>query len=247
MQRVVWCVPTMSLPHCSLFAKTGLAFSILESISIVTLAVRLLFMQSSLPVRRNTRQEALQATVPLILNLVRIIICRMTVRGIDRRMANPESSLERRLEHLDKLPLWWCFVNSIGIFQYYVLYATHCARAHDMLSVGVLAALSVVNLICACGWLSFIKAQYQGLPPPPLKVFMKGEPWQLRHPAQDSCPVCLGDFKDNDVIGELPCGHGFHHSCIEEWLQRRPQCPFRCQPKKKGEAKAPGHPGEAAK
>lgn len=46
-------------------------------------------------------------------------------------------------------------------------------------------------------------------------------------PMNDSCPVCLDEFNQNEVINELPCGHCFHIACIHPWLQyRSPCCPL---------------------
>lgn len=40
------------------------------------------------------------------------------------------------------------------------------------------------------------------------------------------CCICLEEFINNDVIKLLPCGHGFHRSCIDQWLfNNSNQCP----------------------
>ncbi|MCO5560336.1 hypothetical protein L7F22_040702 [Adiantum nelumboides] len=46
-------------------------------------------------------------------------------------------------------------------------------------------------------------------------------------PRQDSmCAVCLGDYKEEDLLGTLPqCGHSFHANCIDAWLQQHDTCP----------------------
>ncbi|KAK1264065.1 RING-H2 finger protein ATL70 [Acorus gramineus] len=47
------------------------------------------------------------------------------------------------------------------------------------------------------------------------------------------CSVCLGDYKDSDLLRVLPdCGHLFHVKCVDSWLRLRPSCPIcrRCSP-----------------
>ncbi|XP_074310258.1 RING-H2 finger protein ATL70 [Silene latifolia] len=41
------------------------------------------------------------------------------------------------------------------------------------------------------------------------------------------CSICLGNYKGNDVIRELPeCMHVFHVKCIDPWLRLHPTCPL---------------------
>ncbi|XP_020581090.1 RING-H2 finger protein ATL8-like [Phalaenopsis equestris] len=41
------------------------------------------------------------------------------------------------------------------------------------------------------------------------------------------CPVCLLSVEEGEKVRFLPdCGHGFHASCIDEWLCSRLTCPF---------------------
>eukprot|EP00899_Mesostigma_viride_P007560 jgi/Mesvir1/16805/Mv15170-RA.2 len=42
-----------------------------------------------------------------------------------------------------------------------------------------------------------------------------------------SCPVCLGDYEDDDVLRQLPrCDHLFHQACIDLWLGNNITCPL---------------------
>lgn len=39
-------------------------------------------------------------------------------------------------------------------------------------------------------------------------------------PTNDTeCAICLEDYRTRQVLRILPCGHDFHHGCIDEWLR----------------------------
>ncbi|KAF8012881.1 hypothetical protein BT93_I0905 [Corymbia citriodora subsp. variegata] len=41
----------------------------------------------------------------------------------------------------------------------------------------------------------------------------------------DECVICLEDFKEGEECGMLEvCGHGYHESCIKEWLSKHQHC-----------------------
>jgi len=42
----------------------------------------------------------------------------------------------------------------------------------------------------------------------------------------DSCAVCLENYKDGENIRILPCKHLFHKSCIDPWLLNHRTCPM---------------------
>mmetsp|Transcript_72125 Transcript_72125/g.156563 ORF Transcript_72125/g.156563 Transcript_72125/m.156563 type:complete len:251 (-) Transcript_72125:134-886(-) len=42
---------------------------------------------------------------------------------------------------------------------------------------------------------------------------------------QPCCTVCLEDFQEKKPIRHLPCGHAFHTSCVDVWLQCKAHCP----------------------
>eukprot|EP00268_Persea_americana_P016337 TRINITY_DN17736_c0_g1_i1.p1 TRINITY_DN17736_c0_g1~~TRINITY_DN17736_c0_g1_i1.p1 ORF type:complete len:167 (+),score=25.15 TRINITY_DN17736_c0_g1_i1:82-582(+) len=40
------------------------------------------------------------------------------------------------------------------------------------------------------------------------------------------CSICLEEYRDKELLRTLPrCGHNFHHSCIDMWLQKQSTCP----------------------
>ncbi|XP_008801681.2 RING-H2 finger protein ATL70-like [Phoenix dactylifera] len=40
------------------------------------------------------------------------------------------------------------------------------------------------------------------------------------------CSICLADYKDSDVLRDLPdCRHLFHAKCVDPWLRLHPTCP----------------------
>ena len=43
----------------------------------------------------------------------------------------------------------------------------------------------------------------------------------------ESCAICLSDFKSTDNVIKLNCGHIFHEDCIKTWAEQgaRPVCP----------------------
>ncbi|KAK9716093.1 hypothetical protein RND81_06G210900 [Saponaria officinalis] len=44
---------------------------------------------------------------------------------------------------------------------------------------------------------------------------------------QNSCTVCLGEYKGSEMVRELgECGHVFHVECVDSWLRLSPTCPL---------------------
>ncbi|XP_010030789.2 RING-H2 finger protein ATL64-like [Eucalyptus grandis] len=43
----------------------------------------------------------------------------------------------------------------------------------------------------------------------------------------DECPICLEVFEEGEQCGMFKtCGHGYHQSCIKEWLSKHSRCPL---------------------
>ena len=40
-----------------------------------------------------------------------------------------------------------------------------------------------------------------------------------------TCVICLDDFEAGARVKTLPCGHLFHDTCIDQWLQSNTRCP----------------------
>ena len=56
----------------------------------------------------------------------------------------------------------------------------------------------------------------------PVRIYSKVEKQE-----DETCPICLDDFKDGDEIRILPCKHEYHSSCIDQWLTTRKRfCPL---------------------
>nr|XP_002129362.1 RING finger protein 24 [Ciona intestinalis] len=48
----------------------------------------------------------------------------------------------------------------------------------------------------------------------------------LEDTKNETCPVCLEDFKKKEVLAICPCHHVFHKKCLCKWLELRPTCPM---------------------
>ncbi|TNV73489.1 hypothetical protein FGO68_gene12674 [Halteria grandinella] len=42
---------------------------------------------------------------------------------------------------------------------------------------------------------------------------------------EQTCSICLGEFKRREALKILACGHTFHSACIAKWLARSTDCP----------------------
>lgn len=43
---------------------------------------------------------------------------------------------------------------------------------------------------------------------------------------EETCAICLVEYKEQDIGNILPCNHGFHKECIEAWTRTHPTCPI---------------------
>jgi RING-finger-containing ubiquitin ligase len=44
--------------------------------------------------------------------------------------------------------------------------------------------------------------------------------------SNQSCAICIGDYKHGDRLRTLPCLHKFHVECIDKWLKKKSECPI---------------------
>ncbi len=59
---------------------------------------------------------------------------------------------------------------------------------------------------------------------------------------QESCAICVEDFKNKDILRVLPCKHFFHIKCIDEWLTNHSDvCPL-CKSQVPRGSDSPRHP-----
>lgn len=43
--------------------------------------------------------------------------------------------------------------------------------------------------------------------------------------ASDICPICINNFKLEEILKVLPCNHMFHKECIKQWFTSNVKCP----------------------
>ncbi|BFY99030.1 hypothetical protein BsWGS_02070 [Bradybaena similaris] len=57
-----------------------------------------------------------------------------------------------------------------------------------------------------------------------------------RNQQNDTCPVCLDEFKSGEKLAICQCKHGFHSRCLLLWLEQRNTCPM-CKAPVRGAAR----------
>ena len=54
-----------------------------------------------------------------------------------------------------------------------------------------------------------------------------GESWCLPKPNDNTCPICLSEYRPKETLKTIPkCQHCFHIECIDEWLSLNATCPI---------------------
>ena len=48
----------------------------------------------------------------------------------------------------------------------------------------------------------------------------------LKDKTDDECIICLKNFKDNEIVSLIKCGHYYHTECIYTWFERKKTCPL---------------------
>ncbi|CAD5213092.1 unnamed protein product [Bursaphelenchus okinawaensis] len=54
--------------------------------------------------------------------------------------------------------------------------------------------------------------------------------YELGQSINDECAICMLDFEPTESIRYLPCKHGYHVDCIDDWLLRSFTCPSCMEP-----------------
>lgn len=75
----------------------------------------------------------------------------------------------------------------------------------------------------------------------PLGSYFLRKSWLPEGQFPESCVICLEDLPPDSKVRLLPCGHVFHHPCIDNWLRVRDvRCPIcgetfyhLCRPKER--------------
>ena len=48
----------------------------------------------------------------------------------------------------------------------------------------------------------------------------------IKHYIPEQCIICISEFKLNEKLITLECGHTYHYECITEWYQKNQACPI---------------------
>ena len=44
--------------------------------------------------------------------------------------------------------------------------------------------------------------------------------------SSELCSICLDNYKKEDILNELKCGHKYHNTCIDDWIKNNNTCPL---------------------
>uniref|UniRef100_A0A803PPL3 RING-type E3 ubiquitin transferase n=1 Tax=Cannabis sativa TaxID=3483 RepID=A0A803PPL3_CANSA len=120
---------------------------------------------------------------------------------------------------------------------------------HNSMAVwlGTTSILCIICLLCFICWRKAITRRngsipefnsivpqqpiiIMGLDGPTLESYPKvilGESRRLPKPNDNICPICLSEYKPNEILKTIPeCQHFFHSDCIDEWLRLNASCPI---------------------
>ena len=52
-------------------------------------------------------------------------------------------------------------------------------------------------------------------------------PYKSSKQFNETCPICLDEYKEGENVRQLSCDHVYHLSCIDPWLlEKSSQCPL---------------------
>ncbi|XP_032806451.1 RING finger protein 24-like isoform X2 [Petromyzon marinus] len=113
----------------------------------------------------------------------------------------------------------WCVMPAVGFqdlpFNIYVV----------VFGTGIFAF--ILSLIFCC-YLIRLRRQAQSELYGYKEVVLKGKAKKLS--LQETCAVCLEDFREKDELAVCPCKHAFHRKCLVKWLEIRNACPMCNKP-----------------
>jgi len=212
------------------FSRACLAESMFEvTYLLILLAVTELGFEAA-PSQVMVREVGWYMVVSLFTNLQRLWVLRSLVWRLARQQDTATDGENGPASaSIDSFSGWWCFFISLASSFFYSVQASEWM--YDSWNCSIVATLGIVNFLICGGWLLILrfggrKAESGTIA---VRVFHRG----CSDDDQDSgeaatCVVCLLEFEPGEELGQLPCGHTFHRSCIENWLGVREQCPMRC-------------------
>ncbi|XP_042562438.1 RING finger protein 122-like [Clupea harengus] len=95
----------------------------------------------------------------------------------------------------------------------------------SMVIFGTFMLLFLLSVTCCCFYTSKLRHRAQAQSIGYKAVVFEDESTELNL-QEETCVVCLEDFRIKDELGVLPCQHTFHKRCLGKWLQVRGVCPM---------------------
>ncbi|GJX87101.1 zinc finger, RING/FYVE/PHD-type containing protein [Tanacetum coccineum] len=59
-----------------------------------------------------------------------------------------------------------------------------------------------------------------------LEYWQRHYTFKSKNDREEVCTICLDEFEIGEIIRLLGCEHGYHPSCIKEWLKVKNECPI---------------------
>lgn len=81
-----------------------------------------------------------------------------------------------------------------------------------------------ISILCCCKIYTLLSEYFRKIRI--VKRFKQSKKIKLGALIDESCPVCLGNFCEEEVICELKCGHRFHSACVQVWIEEKGTCPM---------------------
>ena len=141
------------------------------------------------------------------------------------------------------------FLSMTKLLSFFALLGLSMSAKYSIaIGVGIPGLLCLIWLTCyQCKWVTVNSQRPQpntqlstsvvpqhiafvmGLDGPTIESYPKtllGESWELPNPNDNTCPICLSEYKPKETLRTIPeCNHYFHVNCIDEWLKINTTCP----------------------